>query len=239
MHVLSTEPERPADDLPDRVMSDLSLVLAHRLRGLVASIEGFTDLLADTLFTRDQREMALRILEGTARIERVLSDLQRYGEPVEPVMLPLLVHDITVDLLAPLPEAERARVTVDAALAAMVPLLADPYLLRQALLVLIQNALEATRHEGDVRVAVYVEEATGRIVFDVWNPGHIRLPDPATQVFAPFFTDKAHNLGVGLTLARRVAEAHGGTVDLAVNDPEAGVCFTLQLPPAPEEDLPA
>src|SRR5690606_13052697 len=132
--------------------------------------EGFTDLLTDTLFTRDQRELALRILEGADRIERVLADLQRYAQPVEPVMLPLLVPEVTADLLAPLAEDERARVSLDTDAAADAFVLADPFLLRQALLVLVQNALDATRHGGGVHVRV-APEADGGVACEVWNDG--------------------------------------------------------------------
>lgn len=237
MSVLTPEPAEGSVMVPEQVLVDLAQVLAHRLRGLVASIEGFTDLLTDTLFSRDQRELALRILEGAARIERVLADLQRYGDPVEPVQLPLLVGDVTADLLAPLPEPERARVTLrhdHQPATAELPLLADPFLLRQALLVLVQNALDATRHGGDVHLVVRTDDA-GWVCFDVWNTGFIDLPSPETQVFLPFFTTKAQNLGVGLPMAARIAVAHGGAVSLTLNDPAAGTCFTLALPVAPEE----
>lgn len=222
-----------SDGISEEVLIDLAQVLAHRLRGLVASIEGFTDLLTDTLFTREQRELALRILEGATRIERILADLQRYGQPIDPVMLPLFVEDVTADLLAPLSDEDRERVTLQ--VDGSVPLLADPYLLRQALLVLVQNALDATRHRGAVRITAGADLAGQEVVFAVWNDGHIDLPDAEERVFAPFFTTKAHNLGVGLPMAQRIARLHGGRVRLAHNDPVAGTCFTLTLPVGEEE----
>ncbi|WP_369407473.1 ATP-binding protein [Rhodothermus marinus] len=61
-------------------------------------------------------------------------------------------------------------------------------------------------------------------------------PEVAEQIFVPFFTTKAQNLGIGLPIARRIAEAHGGTVYLANNDPDAGICMALILP---QDDEPA
>ena len=52
----------------DERLGDFAQVLTHRIRNLLAGIEGFTDLLTDTLGSREQRELALRILESTARI---------------------------------------------------------------------------------------------------------------------------------------------------------------------------
>lgn len=213
-------------------LAQLAQVLAHRLRGLVASIEGFTDLLTDTLVTRDQRELALKIMEGTARIESVLADLQLYGESLDAVMLPVRVDEVLSELLTPLSDAERTRIKkVVPTNVGRLMLTADPYLIRQALLILVQNALDATRRAGSVELRVRrAEEKDGAIEFALWNDGVIGVEYAERVVFAPFYTTKAHNLGVGLTIAQRIAQLHTGTLELTVNSVEDGVQFSLFLP---------
>lgn len=211
---------------PASSIEDFATVLTHRIRNLLAGIEGCTDLLTDTLGTPEQRELALRILEGTARIEFVLADVQRCSRPVEINHLPLALGDLVDHLRRTLDPADVARLTV-AVSERTRELSADPLLLCQALLLLLQNAFEATP-EGIRLCAGF--EADGTAFFEVWNPGTIALDDAEARVFAPFFTTKAHNLGIGLTLARRIAEAHGGTLTLAANDARQGTCFTLRLP---------
>ena len=208
-------------------------VLGHRLRGLVAGIEGFTDLLADSLMSRDQRELALKILEGAARIESVLADLQLYGEPVEPIMLTVEVDDVISVLLPSISEEDRTRIEI------RVPpnegkrrLRADPYLMRQALLVLVQNALEASGPGGIVRVEVGSDGPEKHLRLSVWNGGIIGVEDAERVVFVPFYTTKARNLGVGLSIARRIARVHDGSVSLTSNSAEDGVQFSLILPAA-------
>ena len=49
------------------------------------------------------------------------------------------------------------------------------------------------------------------------------------KLFTPFVTTKAHGLGIGLTIARTIVDAHGGTID-ARNNPEGGATFTVTLP---------
>lgn len=222
----------PADDPHDpEAMAQLAQVLAHRLRGLVASIEGFTDLLTDSLVTRDQRELALKIMEGTARIESVLADLQLYGESLEPVMLPVHVDEVLSELLAPLSDTDRNRVQkIVASGVGRRMLSADPFLIRQALLILVQNALEATRRGGDVELRARQAEDREHIEIALWNDGVIGVEHAERLVFAPFYTTKAHNLGVGLTIARRIALLHGGSLDLTVNSVEDGIQFSLYLP---------
>ena len=222
-------PEGEAYD--PNAMAQLAQVLAHRLRGLVAGIEGFTDLLTDSLETPDQRDLALKILEGTARIESVLADLQLYGETLQPIMLPVRVDELLSELLAPLSDAEQARVAVRIAPDAADHMLeADPFLIRQALLILIRNALEATARAGLVEVNAR-STPDGGAELSLRNDGLIAVDEPERVVFEPFFTTKAQNLGVGLTIARRIVRLHGGSLDLTDNSVENGVRFTLVLPP--------
>ncbi len=77
----------------------------------------------------------------------------------------------------------------------------------------------------------------GTTRFNVSNQGTINLDEAANQVFKPFFTTKTQNLGIGLSMARRIAEAHGGTLYLAANDQIQGTCFTLELPVPTEDEL--
>lgn len=228
--------EAPATVLNDRssavheqALMDLSVTLAHRIRSLVASIEGFTDLLTDSLATSEQREMALRILEGAARIERVLADLQLYSKPVEPVPVPVRIHDVVVELLRFLDETESERVKVEFRMDVDLAVLVDPTLFNQAMLILIRNAFEATNPQSTIRLTIE-QAADRRVCFEVWNEGGIDVEDASVRVFTPFYTTKAQNLGIGLPVARRIAEAHGGSLVLVSSSFEAGTRFALHLP---------
>jgi|SRR5690554_2193504 two-component system sensor histidine kinase HydH len=214
----------------DRILMELAHILSHRLRSLVAGIEGFADLLTDTLATKEQRELTLRIIEGTARMERVLADLQLFCNPQVPVPIPLRLSDVLDDLDAALDDCDRERVLLDLEVNEDCTVLADPRLLRQALLVLVQNALDASSNGNSVRFGVKIDEYSGTVRFDVRNSGVISLENPESQVFLPFFTTKAQNLGIGLPIALRIVHAHGGKLYLSSNDEISGTCFTIELP---------
>ena len=213
-------------------MADMALIVGHRIRGLVTTIEGFTDLLADTLADREQRELALRIFEGAARIESILADLQMFAQPVAPVRSQVRTSMLIDDLAAAVSDEVIDRVDFFPGTGASVSV--DRMLIRQALLVLVQNAADATTPDDMIRLAV--EEADGFAVFHVSNPGLMNV-DVARDAFRPFYTTKAHNLGVGLPIARRIARAHGGRLDLTANDSDGGIRFTMQLPLADGGDV--
>lgn len=214
----------------DEALADLSVTLAHRLRSFVASIEGYTDLLADTLATAEQRELALRILEGAARIEHVLADLQLYGKPIEPLTIPLRIAEVSAEIERFLDETEVGLFRIETMVHEDDAVLADPGLLNQALLILTRNAFEATEYSGQVVLTVKPSDDPLFVQFDVWNPGEIDVADAAARVFVPFYTTKAQNLGIGLPVARRIAEAHGGTLCLAATSERDGTVFSLRVP---------
>jgi signal transduction histidine kinase len=110
---------------------------------------------------------------------------------------------------------------------------ADADQIEQLLINLIRNAVEAG---GPVTVAASVEAARVHISVRDSGPG---LANTA-NVFVPFFTTKPGGTGIGLVLSRRIAEAHGGTLELRNNgDGAPGCTATLTLPLADPDVLAA
>ena len=90
----------------------------------------------------------------------------------------------------------------------------DVELLDQALINLVRNAIEALRDTPDGRIDLYARRADGRFAISVADNGPGIPPDQREKVFVPFFTTKRHGSGIGLTLVRQIAAAHGATVDV-------------------------
>lgn len=192
------------DDAPpaDHALADMAEILAHRMRSLLGSIQGYTDLLTDTLATYEQREMAMRIFEGVAGLEGILAGLRRFADEPVAVCRPMCPRALAEEM--PVVVGERGpRVVVTAQ--DVGSLKADRVLLRQALLLLLQNALDATRGP----VGLHLSRQPDGVTFHVSNDGDIEAA-VAERMFRPFYTTKAQHLGLGLPLAQRLAEAHGG-----------------------------
>jgi C4-dicarboxylate-specific signal transduction histidine kinase len=211
---------------PEEALANLTQVLVHRIGGLVSGIEGYTGLLLDTLGTREQRDLTLRIFESVSRIEHVLTGLKQFSHPVAPVLRRRAVRQVIEDTLGTLEDTELDRIRLDLRLKGDVQVNVDQVLIRQALLVLLQNALEASRQNIDLGVC----EEQGQVRFLIRNEGTIDMERADVRVFMPFVTTKAQNLGIGLYLARRIVEAHGGSLHLMGNSPEEGTRFALALP---------
>jgi signal transduction histidine kinase len=106
-------------------------------------------------------------------------------------------------------------------------LVADRDHVKQVLLNLVLNAIQAMPDGGTVTVGATAARGAVVVTVDDTGPG---IPDDVrSRIFDPYFTTKRNGLGLGLTIARRIAEAHGGTLDV---EPRAdGTRFRLALPP--------
>ena len=108
-------------------------------------------------------------------------------------------------------------------------LAADADLLDQALINLVRNAIEALAHVAAAHIQLAGRRhADGRIVIAVADNGPGVPPEQRDRVFVPFFTTKRQGSGVGLTLVRQIATAHGATVDVS-QTPGGGATVSLRF----------
>ena len=228
-------------------IGQLAAGLAHEIGAPLHVIRGRADLLARRTERPEKEGRDLQIIvqqiDRITGIVRSLLDFSRHREPhFAPVTLQEVVRDVT-DLLA----AEAHRTGVDLRVSETPPMTVngDRDQLQQVMLNLLLNAVQAVAdQEGErtVEVAGWLDGDAGQAVLRVTDsvPG---IPEElAEQVFAPFFTTKATGVGTGLGLAvaRRIAEEHSGTL-VAVPSPTGGAFeFRLPLPtPGEAHDPPA
>ncbi|MCA1990362.1 MAG: hypothetical protein LDL07_14675 [Desulfarculus sp.] len=99
--------------------------------------------------------------------------------------------------------------------------------MRQVLLNLMINALEALNGRGRLDIAVRVDKRS--IWVEVADDGPGLPPGQAEQVFDPFFSTRERGSGLGLAIAKRIVEAHGGRLQ-AANREGGGALFSFSLP---------
>ena len=102
----------------------------------------------------------------------------------------------------------------------------DAELLDQALINLVRNAIEALRDTSHGSIDLCARRAEGRIAISVVDNGPGIPPDQREKVFVPFFTTKRRGSGIGLTLVRQIAAAHGASVDI-LQSPGGGATVRL------------
>ena len=212
-------------------LSDFSQVISHRIGSLLSGIEGYTDLILSSLESQEDRDNAFRILESVSRVGGVLQDVKHYQESLHLEIKRVDIRQCLSGVLNLLADSEADRLSFECNLPSSLSLEIDSARIKQALLSILRNAFEATASAG-LPVSFYVDfdTTTKALRFKVYSPIPIAEKRIRTQLFNPFFTTKAANLGLGLTMARRIFREHAGDVQLTSQPLDAGTEFTCTLP---------
>ncbi len=218
------------------VVGRMAAQVAHELRNPLSSISLNAEMLADELSSMpdDRADEARSLLASiTSEIERLASVSEEY---LQFARLPELSPEATdvnlvVEDLAEFTELEltQAGVTVGVEVGEVPEIAVDRRQLRQALVNLIRNALEAMQDGGKLSLCAAMVDDGDTVEISVIDTGPGVPSDSAKQIFEPFFSTKENGTGLGLSLARRVAHEHGGEL-VHRPTPDGGATFTMRLP---------
>lgn len=214
----------------------LTAGVAHEVKNPLNAMTIHLELLRQKLDNgapaADVRAHADVIGHEIKRLDAVVQGFLKFARPedmrIERVSLAAVTADVAQSVRA---EAEQARVIVQVqAGAPPAEVDADPAMLRQALLNLAVNALQAMPHGGTLRFATETA-ADGRAVVRVNDTGTGIPPEQLARVFDLYFTTKAGGSGIGLSMVFRTVQLHHGDIDVE-STPGRGTTFTIALPRA-------
>lgn len=214
------------------VLGEVASVMAHELNNPLAAISMFAQL-ADADLPSDSplRENLAVIRRNTESCKRAIRELLDYATDATPEIVPVDVHatlEDTARFLRPVRERAGVALEIDAA-ARAAEVTGDEVQLRQIFVNLLVNAFQAMEGRGGT-VRVRTRNRGDHLEIDVADEGPGVAPDVREAIFKPFFTTKPRGEGTGLGLptARRIAELHGGSLDLAETGP-GGSTFRVRL----------
>ncbi len=171
----------------------------------------------------------VEILAGEMeRLDRVVQTLADFTRPMELRIEEMNLSDVVeavVELTSG--EMEAHHVEFVCRLEDSVMVRADGEMLRQALLNLVLNGMQAMPHGGALRIMVRQEKDTA--VVEVEDQGEGIAPELMPRIFDLYFTTKAKGSGIGLAMTYRIVQMHGGAMD-AASEPGNGAVFTMRLP---------
>jgi histidine kinase len=215
-----------------RLVSDV----VHEMRTPITTIKGFVDGMLDGVFEPTEAVLA-SVREETTRLERLANDLSGLSSAEgaivhlerEPVDLAGLVEGVA-DRLRPQYQAKGVELLVQPG--AAIEISADPQRIGQVVTNIIGNALLYTPSGG--RVEVRSTRAEGKAVVTVADSGAGIAAADLPHVFERFYRgsqqDQAGGTGIGLTIARGIARAHGGDVIAESAGEGRGSTFVVRLP---------
>ena len=215
-------------------IGEVSAAVAHGIRNPLANIRAAAQVAGEAPGDRDSVERYLAAITSEVdRLGRWLRGLLDSVRPFEPQLASVSPNEIVGDVVTLLRERiARSGVELNLALAPALPVLeADEVQLQQALLGVVENALDAMPEGGTLTVRTERSETAAGpgVRVTIQDTGEGMPPDRLARVFDAFFTTKARGTGLGLAITRRIVVAHHGTVDVS-SAPAHGTIFTIVLP---------
>lgn len=209
-------------------LGQFTAVVAHEVKNPLAGIRGAAGLIEKESTSEGTKRMARAIRDEVERLNRLVTQYLEFARPREPRLVALPPVDIIRRAVAwtrseAATNAIRVHIEVPSGLP---PVRADEEQLQQVLLNLLQNARQAIGGAGDIWVTARRED--GWIDFEVADSGP-GIPEAVRRkIFEPFFTTRSRGSGLGLSIARRIVEAHGGTITVG-SRADGGTVFRVRL----------
>jgi PAS domain S-box-containing protein len=228
--------KRAADAEALSAMGTLALNHAHEIRNPLNAAVLQLHLLGrqfDKLGIEDDSRASLhqkaRIVgDEIGRLSRLLTEFLELARPRGVVREHISFAKLVGDVLDLEQGSAAARgVSIHRELAGDCELLADPEKLKQVVLNLVMNALEAMKEGGQLRVRLATEGENAALTIEDTGPGI--EPAVIAQVFEPFFTTKEAGTGLGLSIVRKIVDQHRGEVRI-LSERGVGTRVIVTLP---------
>ena len=211
----------------------LAAGVAHEIRNPLTAIKFRLYSLKKSLPDADNEDV-LVIANEINRLERIVKDFLQFARPSEPELVavpPQRILQEVHDLLKPQMEKAAIELKLEPSEAAWVR--ADTHQIKEVLINLIQNSADSIGRKGAITLRVHDEDSS--VVLEVADTGKGIPVEVQKRLFDPFFTTKEGGTGLGLPIAARIVEKHGGELRYQTQL-NRGTTFAIVLPQADKHE---
>ena len=209
--------------------------IAHEIKNPLVAIKTFAELLPERFSDGDFRdEFAKVVITEIERIDDLVARLRGLATPAVRPLPPVDIREPLQETLALLRgQFEQSRVAIHVSYASDLPLIAaDVSQLKQLLINLFLNAIEAMEFGGDLLVRVCTREQFGvhMLLVEITDTGCGIPEELLTKIFDPFVTTKSRGSGLGLSICRGITDAHHATIRAQNNRYGKGATISIEFP---------
>jgi two-component system sensor kinase FixL len=208
-------------------LGEMAAVVAHEVKNPIAGIRGALQVITSRM-APEQRDRAvlLDIITRLDGLDRIVQDMLMFARPralrQEPILLASLLRET-----AALIENDPAMLNLEIGISGSADIVGDREMLQVVFQNILVNAAQAMEGQGRIEVTIRGFDGRCRVAVVDRGPG---MPDETREkAFDAFFTTKHRGTGLGLPIAKRVVEAHGGTIQIDV-PPKGGTTIAVDLP---------
>lgn len=210
-------------------LAEVSAILAHEIRNPLGSLELFTGLLVTSELPEKEKHWVQQLQSGIRIVSATVNNILEFHGTGDLTLQPTELNSVFRSIEALLaPVAERAKVRWETSLnAGELLIAADRQRLEQVFLNLALNVFRFAAKGGVLRIRTGRNDKSALAWFEDEGPG---IPvDVLGKIFQPGVTTRAGGTGLGLAVAKRIVELHGGRIEVG-SAPGRGTTFSLQLP---------
>ena len=206
--------------------------IAHEVRNPLVSIKTFSQLLPDKYHDVDFRNgFSHMVLEEVDRLSVMLDLLERFAHPGEPVKNLESINEIIEEILVEFRnKIDEAEIKINTKFDSSHPMVeVDRNQISEAIFQIVKNSLQSLGDKGRLNITTIANREEGNVQIKIKDNGEGIPLENLKKIFLPLFTTKLRGLGIGLPLAKKVVETHGGRID--VNSfPGRGTEVSIFLP---------
>jgi signal transduction histidine kinase len=229
---------RTFSDKHVRSLEDLSAQVAHEIRNPITAAKSLVQQMGEDPASAENVAYAKIALEELDRVERSVAHLLRFAREEDLRLTEVRLASVIDSALESFREriaAQRVRLVREVATDAV--LRGDPEQLRRVLINLVNNALDALAEGPSADPTLEVLAGENLAATECWVRVRDNGPgidaEALARIWSPFYTSKESGTGLGLAIAKKVVDAHGGSLEVT-SRPGAGAEFTITIPkPAP------
>ncbi|WP_223589595.1 ATP-binding protein [Neobacillus bataviensis] len=216
-------------------LGELAASIAHEVRNPLTVVKGFLQLMQQQEAGKNYEYLSL-VLSELARAESIINDYLNFAKPkfekIEEFLLTEVLSEVMM-LLAPLAAKQSVQLESQLDYSGFI-LFTDRNQLKQALVNLIKNAIEATPEGGKVTIHNKSDQTSASILIS--DTGKGMTPEQLSRIGTLFYTTKDKGTGLGTSVSLRIIETMSGKVSYQ-SKPGVGTIVTMVLPAGRKEEL--
>ena len=210
-------------------LGEMAASVAHEVKNPLAAISGVIQILSESeAIAEPYQSVVEELVQRVKRLDHVVKRLLLFAKPMQPDKQAFNLNEVLRQIVSSLQREDRLQgVTLSVGGDRTVMVKLDLILFEDVMRNLVYNAAEAMIGEGAVTISCDLAGSFIRISIADTGPGI--APEVGDKVFRPFFTTKSDGTGLGLSLCRKIVEAHGGQIEL-VSPSGNGSRIVITLP---------
>lgn len=219
------------------VIGGLAAGIAHEIRNPLTSIKGFTQMIKESIQDEKIEKYLTIMLDDMDRISNIVNEFMFIAKPKETLELKQVdINSLISNVIHFMePQSNFKSISIKTYFYKQIIALCDPNQLKQVLINLLQNAIEASKDNTNIDVTLR-ESGKNEYMIQVADHGYGMPKERLDKLFEPFFTTKEKGTGLGLMMCKRIIETHHGTILIdSVEGEGTTVRITLPLQQVQEQ----